>query len=359
MKFLFKIAILFCCIFVAQADVHCYSDRCERMLKNSHKPRKENLSANLATSLSSIDSSAVYAVANNSTVIYAATAAGNVWSHTLLGTWTQVGSQVDTQFIDTISFDNSNNIYAGSANGRVFRFNGTSWVVLSGDGGDDTLDGSCVDSIINVGGVMHAATDGGNVWKYENNSWIKLPGNNLDVPGTLDASSVGSIAKDSSNNIYASTYNGNIWKYSSESWAQLSGSGSGGSLDTYPIWIVAVDSSNNQHAGTFLGNVFRRSTSSWSQLSGSGSGGSLDESIVWSMVFDGLARPYAATLNGNVWRRSIFGSWSKLAGDEPDDTLDGSIVWSLTTDLLSVYAGTDNGNVWSFNILLGGWTQVE
>ena len=367
MKSLFKIAILFCCIFTAQANERCYhhhgkkDGKCEVIKKHGKKPH--TFSTNLG--LTNLDGSSAMFVVNKAGVLYVGTFNGNLYEYSG-GTWTNIGgstslSTLDGQFVDTIEF-NGSNILVGTASGYVWQWNGSSWTSLAGTDIGNTIDDSCIDTVLVVGGVIYIGTDRGNVFKYVSGSWVKLPGSSSFGDDTLDSSSVGTLAKDSLGGIYASTYGGNtsagghVFKYASGSWTRLDGSQSDESLDSNPIWAVAVDGLNNRYAGTFGANMFERGilANSWTQLSNT-----TDSSWILSISFDALNNPYIVTYNGNVWTYNVLlSSWTQLNGSQLDNTLDDSIVWGITYDPLSgyLYAVTNNGNV--FVRASGIWTLL-
>src|SRR6185437_5948244 len=353
MKSLFKIAILFCCIFTAQANERGYhhhgkKDGKGEVIKKHAKKPDMLLSTKLG--LTNLDGSSAMFIVNKAGVLYVGTSAGNLYEYSG-GTWTNIGgsiplSSLDGQFVDTIEF-NGSNILVGTASGYVWQWDGSSWTSLAGTDIGNTIDDSCIDTVLVVGGVIYIGTDRGNVFKYVSGSWVKLPGSSSFGDDTLDSSSVGTLAKDSLGGIYASTYGGNtsagghVFKYASGSWTRLDGSQSDESLDSNPIWVVAVDGLNNRYAGTFGANTFVRGilANSWTQLSNT-----TDSSFILSTVFDVLNNPYIATYNGNVWMYDVLlSSWTQLNGTQPDNTLDDSIVWSLSHETVSgnTYAVTN------------------
>ncbi|CAL7964163.1 conserved membrane hypothetical protein [Gammaproteobacteria bacterium] len=238
-------------------------------------------------------------------------------------------------------------VFAGNSQGLVYSNN----TLLQGPG-PKMLDGSYVFSVtIDGSRNVYAGTYNGNVWKHAagaaaSDPWIKLVGSNgsLDI---LDGSCVNSVEIiDTSGDIYVGTQDGNLWEYKAGAWILVSSLyqfthvySVAGVLDTPDVYVCVLSS---DHKVWGLDNV-----GTWVDM------GITDVS---SIAEGNLRNIYAGTQNGEVWEyQMIRDTWERLG----TGSLDGTSVQSIAKDSSgNVYAGTQGGKVWKYTAATSTWSDL-
>ncbi len=279
------------------------------------------------TSISSSDPSvvAIKVVPTNkppvSGIAAAASQSGTTDTNILVAEAKKPGTATLTITIDGISTSTTvtvSNVVFGNSQGLVYIANQP----LPGKSPIITLDTGSVNSVTtDIDDNIYAGTGEGNVWKYDtssvntNNTWVKLGMTTASGGAPLDGSAVNSVVVDGRKNVYAGTTNGNVWKYTSRAntWSQLSGSGTGGTLDGSAVTSILIVGSSI-YAGTSNGSVWKynKDSNSWDQLPGYGNRGTIDDkTAVNSIATDTNNNIYAGTAGGSV-RKYINGEWEVL-----------------------------------------------
>ncbi len=318
-------------------------------------------------------------------------------------TWTQVVGQSPPGTPGTgPGFGDANNfsvyrmavlgsyLYAGTENQfgcQVWRFDGTSWTEIVGQGSAGTPTGPGFGKTVNIGVHSMAADgtylyaginnigDGCEVWRFDGTSWTEIVGQS--PPGTPGT---GPGFGDSNNGcahsmsclgayLYVGTYNSGgceVWRFDGTNWTQVLGQGAAGTPSgngfgdpkNLTAWAMAAFDTNiyvgTERGGLGAGEAAQNGDGHTSL----GSGGQL------------LSGPHAAAfVQGDgcqVWRFDESG-WSEVVGQSPDGTPGtgpgfgdpgNAVVLFLAVSNNFLYAGTGNGSgcqVWSYD--RNSWTQ--
>lgn len=270
---------------------------------------------------------------------------------------------IDSSQVNGLAIDSSGNFYAGTGGGvfngfgagKVFKYNATLgyWIMLAGSGGGGSLDGSGVGAlIIDSSNNLYAGTSAGNVFKYTNGVW-NLMASSLNQP-------IKALTLDSSNNLYVGTNNGSdvgdVFKYVNGAWVTL------GSPDGTGIQSIAINANGDIYAATQGnggdGQVYQYDGgggTSWTAISAFSDNNSAVNVVVVNS--NGL---YAGTATGKVYKYDGSGtSWTLLG--TPDAT-SASAITSMMLNDTSIYAGTagdsDNGQVYLYDAGNTSWDSV-
>lgn len=221
--------------------------------------------------IAALDGSGVFALATYGTTLYAGAVDGNVFRSNGSGNWVQLGASRVDSTLSSLAVNLSGELYtsindsnAANNDGTVWKYNTTTgrWVKIDGTGTGGSLDASAINSLtFDESGNLYAATAGsgagGLVWEYPvgGSAW------NIVGLGTLDGSAVTTITTDSSLNLYAGTNNGNVFKYNGSYWVPLSSA----PLDGSGVSSFAFDGDANLYATTYGGLVWKyvKSTNLW------------------------------------------------------------------------------------------------
>lgn len=268
---------------------------------------------------------------------------------------------IDSSQINGLAIDSSGNFYAGTGGGvfngfgagKVFKYNATLgyWIMLAGSGAGESLDGSGVNALaIDSSNNLYAGTNAGNVFKYVNGVW-SLMASSLNQPIKV-------LILDSNSNLYVGTNNGSdvgdVFKYVSGAWVTL------GSPDSTGIQSIAISTAGDIYAATQGnggdGQVYQYDGgggTSWTAISAFNDG-SVNVVVVNS---SGL---YTGTATGKVYEYDGSGtSWTLLG--IPDATSASAIASMMLNDS-SIYAGTygdsDNGQVYLYDAGNARWDSI-
>ena len=302
--------------------------------------------------------------------------------------WTQIGGDglnsgwaaATYELIGSITHDGTN-IYAGLANsngdGEVYRWNGTAWTKIGGDGVNSswpTAFGDGVYSLAYDNGTLYAglydSASDGQYWSYNGTAWTRLGGGYVnDSWGFYGLQSVESTVT-ANNNLYVGTGvstagNALVWEFNGSTWNLIGGQGVNNSwaADTYENVYTLQYYNGELYAGlgTTAGDaeVWRFNGSSWSQVGGdslNSSWGAGYEAVQVLVAYDGQL--YAGLGNSandaEVWRWN-GSSWSKIGGDSINSgwTTNYEAVMSLTVYKGNLYAGlgnsTGDAEIWRYN----------
>ena len=309
--------------------------------------------------------------------------------------WTQVaGGGVNSSwsgYRPTVLAVSGGNLYAGlyKAFGNyaeVWRYNGSSWAKVGGDGLNSSWP---TDTYLIAGGLsdydgnLYTGIGGGDglgeVWKFNGTTWSQVGGDGLN--SSWDAASSTSVVdlEVLGNNLLASVSNSalgpQVWGYNGTAWALLGGIGVNGSWATSSLDYIydAISYGGKFYiaGGGGLGDdeVWEYNGVSWQKVGGDGVFSS------WSDVTGVVEVSALAVANGKLYANvSRTGAdagiwefngaaWNKVSGDG----LNGS--WATGTNITvttmigvgnKLYAGLGlllgNADVWEYNGF--SWRQI-
>jgi hypothetical protein len=372
-------------------------------------------------SLGSPDGTGIQSIAINSGNIYAATAGyidstptvityGEVYKYTSGTTWSVISAFNDgTAGDNNVSVNsvvvNSNDLYAGTATGKVHQYDGTSWTSL---GNPDATSSSAISAMFLSGSSLYAGTagtsDNGQVYHYNSGTWDKISNlNNGSISaiilkngtlytstanegmntgmvythavnsawspvgtGAVDGTSVSSTSISSSGVLYAGTQN-NVFKYlaANKLWVSM---GSIYLLDSSGVMALTTYESY-VYAGMQPGNIYSTNNGgNWQQIASNidyitsdllvNNAGVLYTSMNFNDPSDQIIK------DGRVQKyNNTSGVWTTLNGTGDRFSVDGTPIQSIAADSAgNIYAATyGNGNggfVWKYPTAGSSWTML-
>ena len=280
------------------------------------------------------------------------------------------------------------NIYVGlgatAGDGEVWRWNGSSWSKIGGDGANSgwTSGYEYAYSLIFHNGKLYAGlganTNEAEVWEWNGSSWTKIGGDGVSGSWNSAYEVVYSLASDGTN-LYAGLGNtagdAEVWRWNGSSWTKIGGDGVSGSWNTnYEVVHSLKYFGGNLYAG--LGNsagdgeVWRWNGSSWTMIGGDTINGSWANSTyedVRSLGWDGT-NLYAGLGTGNgdgeLWRYDGT-QWDKIGGDGASgswSTNQGDAIMSLLFDGGKLYTGVydagGDGLVYTWDTSNSTWDMI-
>ncbi len=333
---------------------------------------------------------------NISSTIYVGTgnAVGDaeVWSWN--GTaWTKIGgdglnsSWADQTYESVLSLaTDGTNVYAGlgtgTGDGEVWKYNGTSWTRIAGDGINSGWAASTVeevDSLTWLGTNLYAGTGNtagdGDVWRWNGTSWTQIGGDALNSSWASATFERVNVLINDGTNVYAglgdSTTDAEVWKWSGSAWTKIGGDGVNSSWNTnYEQVLSMTYMGTDLYAG--IGNsttdaeVWKFTSGAWSQVGGDGVSSSWNTNYeaVYALANDGT-NVYAGLGNtagdNEVWKLTS-GTWSQIGGDAINSSFTNThtIVQTLLYAGSTLYAGItsagSSGESWSWNGTT--WTRI-
>ncbi len=267
-----------------------------------------------------------------------------VWKLSAAGVWTQIGgaglnnSWAANTFETIASLEtDGTNLYAGtglsSGDGEVWMWNGTTWSRIGGDAINSSWAVNTYNSVLSMdyfGGNLYAGlgsgTGGGEVWRYNGSSWTKIGGDGLSSSWAA-AFTVKRLENDGTN-LYAGTGNtagmADVWRWNGTIWAQIGGDGinSSWAASTYEEVLSSFYMGSNLYIGlgTTAGDaeVWRWSGGAWTKLASSGVGfPAATYTGVYSLSGDGtnLYAGVGSGVNlGDVWKYN-GSTWTQVGND--------------------------------------------
>ncbi len=311
--------------------------------------------------------------------------------------WSQIGGDGigsswatadNIEYVDSLDYYGGN-LYAGNASSTgdsdVWQYNGTSWTQI---GGDDLNSGwasatyEMVSSLANDGTNLYAGIGNNNgdgeIWKWNGSSWTKVGGDGVNS-GFLTNQGDGIYALAYGNSkLYAGLYdsagNATFWEFNGSAWTRRGGGYTNQSWGFYGLRSVETSATFNEklYVGTGVstaGNamVWEFDGSSWSIIGGQGVNGSWSEdsyeNVFTLQQYNGaLYAGLGTTANdAEVWKYD-GSSWTKVGGDGANDgwTTNYEQVNALTVYNGNLYAGlgltANDSEVWRWND--SSWTKV-
>lgn len=312
-------------------------------------------------------------------------------------TWTKIGgdslaSGWTTNFEAVRSLTNDGtNLYAGlgdtAQDAEVWRYNGTSWTLIGGDGVNSSWSAaSNIEQVLSLnyfGGNLYAGvglTAGdGDVWRYNGTSWTQIGGDGLNSGWAASTYEIVPALTNDGTNLYAGVGNSNgdgeVFQWNGSAWTKIGGDGlnSGFSANQGDGVYALEYSGSTLHAGLYdaagNGTVWTYSGSAWSWLGGgyvnTSWGGYNLQSVESTATHN--EKLYAGTgvtvagnalvweFNGTSWQvvggQGIRGSWTA-------DTFEN--VYVLQSYKGELYAGlgstANDAEVWKYNG--STWTKI-
>jgi len=298
-------------------------------------------------------------------------------------TWTQVAgndlnnswSTVGQRDIEAMNILNSN-VYVGLGDGtgdaEVWKWDGTEWRKIGGDGVNNSWSVNLFESVfslINDGTNLYAglgASSGdGEVWRWDGSAWTKVGGDGQN--GSWSVSTMeGVYSMYIQNNVlYVGTGvgidDGEVWTCTgcngdSPTWEKIGGdNGNNGTNGSWTgadnIEVVNAITGNGTSIFAGIGNtindaeVWEWDGETWTKIGGDGvnlswsTGFEYAQSLVYvgSSLYVGLG---SGASDAEVWRYT-GGTWEKVGGDAENDSWGANYeyVYSLATDGTTIYAG--------------------
>jgi hypothetical protein len=281
------------------------------------------------------------------------------------------------------------NLYAGTGStagdADVWRWNGTSWTKIGGDGVNSGWAASTyelVGSMTNDGTNLYAGVGSGNgdgeVWSYNGTAWTKLGGDGLNSSWTTNQGDAIFALSYANSTLYTGTYDSagdsQLWGLSSGTWTRLGGGYVNKSWGFYGL--QSVESSMTFEGKLYIGTgvsvvgnaqVWEYDDESWNIIGGQGVNGSWApdtyENVFTLQSFEGdLYAGLGTTANdAEVWRYNGT-TWTQVGGDSLNGgwTTNFEGVYSLTPYNGDLYAGlgasANDAEVWRWDNT--SWTKV-
>lgn len=317
----------------------------------------------------------VYELANSSSTTWTQQAGNDI-----KGSWDLNGKN----YVLASAADGNGNIYAGLgtavADAEVWKWNGTSWSQVGGDGKNSSWQDQQFESVRTltvIGDYLYAGlgdTAGdADVWRCDVTtscaSWTKIGGDAINSSWALSTYEYVLAAADYGGVLYvglgSSSNDAEVWSWNGSTWTKRGGD------STNSGWTTGFETvSSLVSDGTYLyaglastagdAEVWRWNGSAWSRIGGDAVNSSWANSTyeyVFSMsVYGGnLYAGLGLTANdAEVWRWN-GSAWSQVGGDSLNSgwTTNYELVYGMTSDASYLYAGlgssNGDGEVWRYN----------
>ncbi len=264
-------------------------------------------------------------------------------------TWAKIGGDsVNSSWlastyeeVSSLATDGTN-LYAGLGTGagdaEVWRYNGSSWTKIGGDAINTSWAVNTyeyVHSLSFYGGNLYAglgfSTNEAEVWRWNGSSWSQIGGDGLNS-GWTGSQQVKTLTNDGTNlyagiSIVGSAGGADVWRWNGSSWSQIGGDGfnSGWAASTFNEVMSMFYQGGSLYAGlgtstagTFHAEVWRYTGSTWTKLAASGIGftASAYEGVA-SLSGDGTNIYAGLSLSqgdADVWRYN-GSTWTQIGGD--------------------------------------------
>jgi len=296
---------------------------------------------------------------------------------TRAGSWTNLGSGLDSGWAASLVFDTNGNLFVGggwftNAGGvaatNIAKWNGTAWTNLGNGIGNPDVKDLAFDTNGNLYAGGDFTTAGGvaaaNIAKWNGTAWTNL-GNGVN-------NIVSALARDTTSNLYAggwfTTAGGMpanyIAKWNGSAWVTslFSLIGMGDLVDS-----LALDTNGNLYAGGFFtnaGGVAANRIAKWDGTAWTNLGSGLDSGWAASLVFDtngnlfaggnftnagGMAANYIAKWNGTAWTNlgSGMNNFVYALALDPNGNLYAGGAFTNAGGVAANYIAKWNGTAWT------------
>jgi hypothetical protein len=312
-------------------------------------------------------------------------------------TWTQIGGDnlnsgwAASTYEGVYAMTNDGtNLYAGVGNtngdGEVFRWNGSAWTKIGGDGinsgfsanqGDGVYAMAYGNSTLYSG--LYDAAGNGTLWGWNGSTWSWTGGAYVNASwGFYNLQSVEATATHDEK-LYAGTGitvagNAMIWEFDGSTWQVIGGQGVRGSwaADTFENVFALQSYNGDLYAGIGTtandAEVWRYDGSTWTKVGGDSlnSGWTTNFEGVYSLTVYGgnlYAGLGASAQDAEVWRWN-GSSWLRVGGDGVNSSWSAAsnieVVYTMTVFDGNLYAGlgatANDSDIWRYNGTT--WTQV-
>lgn len=163
--------------------------------------------------------------------------------------WRTYPTNKDAVPFSSVLGDSDNNLYAGSINGKTWKFQSVKWVEV---GKSISNLNSPIWSILHKNNKLFVGAENGEVYQYnsQDNIWHQLGKSGL---AKLDGSRVWNMVLEG-NNLYVHTDAGKIFKYQSGKWQNMNYAPHESGVTA---WSLNSDSNGNLYVGTRDGVIYR------------------------------------------------------------------------------------------------------
>lgn len=356
-----------------------------------------------ASTYASVDSMVVHGGSLYVGMAGSSNGTGDLFKYNGGTSWTQVagdglsGSWAASTFTSVSSlYSDGSNLYAGlnsgstAGTGDLWRYNGSTWSQIGGDGVN--LGGGAswntnyerVASITSIGGVLYiglgdSASDA-EVWRLSGTTWSQIGGDGVNSSwNNAVYTRVYSLVNDGTN-LYAGTGSGSaagdVWKWNGSSWSRIGGNATNSTTGWSASLIGALTWANSKlyavpSSTTNFGSMaYEWDGSGWTMIGGQymnnswgvyGVGRVQASTVFNSKIYFGLAAAsstsaaqvfeYDGTTARQIGGSGVNGSWAPW-------TYEG--VYSMIAYKGALYVGLGSGGgdaeVWRYNG--SSWTQV-
>ncbi len=286
----------------------------------------------------------------------------------------------------TASVAMGGNLYAGLGAGigdaEVWRWNGSTWSMIGGDGVNDSWADQTYEYVYaiesdgtNIYAGLGTTAGDAEVWKWNGSSWTKIGGDAVNSSWAVGTYEIVGALNYFGGNLYAglgnSANDAEVWRWNGTSWTKIGGdSTNSGWTTNYELVGSLVNDGTNLYAGLGTtagdGEVWRWNGSTWSMIGGDGVSSSWNtnyetvRSLYWAggALYAGLGD---SADDAEVWRFSS-GSWTQIGGDSLNSSwgagYEGIYGFSYNSGTLYAGLGTSNGDgeVYSWNGT--SWTKI-
>ncbi|WP_083639214.1 two-component regulator propeller domain-containing protein [Algoriphagus marinus] len=235
--------------------------------------------------------------------------------------------------VTSILEDKSGNLWFGTEGGGVSKYDGESFVHFTEAAG---LSNNDVRSILeDKSGNLWFGTEGGGVSKYDGESFVHF----TEAAG-LSNNRVRSILEDKSGNLWFGTQGGGVSKYDGESFVHFT---EAAGLSDNNVWSILEDKSGNLWFGTWGGGVSKYDGESFVHFT---KATGLTNNIVLSILED---------KSGNLWFGTYGGGVSKYDGESFVHFTEAA---GLSNNEVSSILEDKSGNLW-FGTWGGGVSKYD
>lgn len=219
--------------------------------------------------------------------------------------WSQLGADLGAGSSPVVAPDGT--LYAGTEDGHIYRWDGTTWQVMGGSIGVDAYPAVAPD------GTLYAGSDRTSVYRWDGTAWQALPGT---IPSGWTTATV---APDGT--LYSGSGDGSVYQWTGTGWVAL-----GGQHGVHSVPLVAPD--GTLYTGQYDdGHVYRWTGLDWQAATDSVGAYALPLVTRTGVVFATSDDGYMHRWDGTTW--SVVGGYLGFRGDlvvAPDDTIySGSI----------------------------------
>ncbi len=271
---------------------------------------------------------------------------------------------------------------AGTGDAEVWRWNGTVWSIIGGDGINESWTDQTFETVYSIetdgtniyAGLGSTAGDA-EVWRWNGSAWTKIGGDAVNSSWAVSTYEYVTSLDYFGTNLYAgignSASDAEVWRWNGTVWTKIGGDSlNSGWAANYDMVSALSNDGTNLYAGLGVtateAEVWRWNGTVWSQIGGDGLNSSWNTSYetVRSLYYQG-SNLYAgigdSTTDAEVWRWNGT-VWSQIGGDGLNSSWNTNYEYSFSLfhDGTNLYAGTGgsdgDGEVYRWNGT--AWTKI-